>query len=60
MFVYTLDEDMRNELLAQGFSEIRTQLVINDKKAYCFSCEQDLKLDFSEKNKVIFSQNLFL
>lgn len=60
MFVYTLDVNMRNELLTQGFKEIKTQVVINNKKAYCFACEQELKLDFSEKDKVIFSQNLFL
>lgn len=60
LFVYTLDEDMRKELLSQGFKEIKTPLIINDKKAYCFSCEQELKLDFSQKDKTFFSQNLFL
>ena len=51
---------MRKELLTQGLKEMKTQVVINNKKAYCFVCEQELKLDFSEKDKVIFSQNLFL
>lgn len=60
MFVYTLDKNMRKELLTQGLKEMKTQVVINNKQAYCFVCEQELKLDFSEKDKVIFSQNLFL
>lgn len=61
-FIYTTNECMKNRFISEGLIEIQCQTKINGKKAYCFAYKEDKNLTFSayEKDKILFSKNLFL
>lgn len=59
-FIYTLDEETRDKLKNEGLMEIKTPVIINGNKAYCFKCEKEIKFSYSEKDKLVFSDKLFL
>ncbi|EJT5937334.1 hypothetical protein N2W52_002109 [Clostridium perfringens] len=57
-FIYTSSEEVRNNLKAQGLTELKS-VNLNKKIHYCFVNKNGVEINFS-KDEIVYSNQLFL